>query len=323
LDGLLVVDKPGKDDLRQEAIAGTQDGAQTRLWTSHDVVARVRRLTNQRRIGHTGTLDPMASGVLVLCLGLATRLVEYYQGEDKRYSAEVVLGSATDTYDAEGTVTATAPIPLLTPEEVEAALSDFRGVIMQVPPAFSAIKQEGKTLYARARRGEPVTVEARPVTFHCIELLELRLPDRLLLSIHCSAGAYIRSLAHDLGRRLGTLGTLAVLRRESVGTFLLHDAATLSQVEDAAARGCAAELLRPPGDGLPLPQTVLDHDLRRRFGHGQHVLLPTTMCPPDATLVQVRDEAGALAGIIRCLETTNTPAEPTAVTLWKAEKWLS
>jgi tRNA pseudouridine55 synthase len=194
---------------------------------------------------------------------------------------------------------------------------------MQVPPAFSAIKQEGEALYARARRGEPVTVEARPVTFHRIELLDLRLPDRLLLSIHCSAGAYIRSLAHDLGRRLGTLGTLAVLRRESVGTFTLRNAATLAEVEDAAQRGCVADLLRPPGDGLPLAQVVLNQELRRRFGHGQHVLLPPAMCPPEAVLVQVRDEAGALAGIIRCLERTGNPSDATAVTLWKAEKWLS
>jgi tRNA pseudouridine55 synthase len=259
----------------------------------------------------------------VLCLGLATRLVEYYQGEDKRYYAEVVLGFATDTFDTEGTVTATAPIPPLTPEEVEEALSDFHGAIMQVPPAFSAIKQEGQALYARARRGETVTVEARPVTFHRIELLELRLPDRLLLSIDCSAGAYIRSLAHDLGRRLGTLGTLAVLRRESVGTFTLRDAATLAQVEHAAASGCVADLLRPLGDGLPLAQAVLDQDLRRRFGHGQHVLLPPALCPPDAVLVQVRDKAGALAGIIRCLDTPGSPSDATAAKLWKAEKWLS
>lgn len=323
LDGLLVVDKPGKDDLRQEAVDSTKEPAPPRLWTSHDVVARVRRLTNQKRIGHTGTLDPMASGVLVLCLGLATRLVEYYQGEDKRYYAEIVLGFATDTFDTEGAQTATAPIPPLTRAEVEAALAEFHGVIQQVPPAFSAIKQEGQALYARARRGEAVTVEARPVTFHSIQLLDLHPPDRLLLSIECSAGAYIRSLAHDLGRRLGTLGTLAVLRRESVGGFTLGEAATLAQVEQAATAGGIASLLRPPGDGLPLPQVVLDQELRRRFGHGQHVLLPAETYPCDSALVQVRDEAGALTGIIRCLDTTDELPNATAATLWKAEKWLS
>jgi tRNA pseudouridine55 synthase len=206
---------------------------------------------------------------------------------------------------------------------VEAALSEFHGVIQQVPPAFSAIKQEGEALYARARRGESVTVEARSVTFHSIKLLDLRLPDRLLLSIECSAGAYIRSLAHDLGRRLGTLGTLDVLRRQSVGGFALEEAATLAQVEQAATAGCLSALLRPPGDGLPLPQVVLDQELRRRFGHGQHVLLPPATCPPDSVLVQVRDEAGALAGIIRCVEKWDEPSSATAVTLWKAEKWLS
>jgi tRNA pseudouridine55 synthase len=296
-----------------------------RLWTSHDVVARVRRLSGQRRIGHTGTLDPMASGVLVLCLGLATRLVEYYQGEDKRYYAEVVLGCATDTYDAEGMVTATAPVPPLAPSAIERALAEFRGEVWQTPPAYSAIKQEGKALYARARSGEAVTVEARPVTFHQIDLLAFAAPNRLLLAIGCSAGAYIRSLAHDLGRSLGTLGTLAVLRREAAGHFDLADAHTLEEVEAAATQGALAALLRPPGDGLPLPAVQLAPVLRRRLGQGQHVPIAQATCPcqPAQPLVQVHDEMGRLGGIARCLGPINDSSIPAPAALWKAEKWLS
>ncbi len=312
LDGLLVVDKPGR-------VAPSTE----RLWTSHDVVARIRRLSGQRRIGHTGTLDPMASGVLVLCLGSATRLVEYYQGEDKRYNAEIVLGYATDTYDSEGAVTATAPIPALTQQAVEAALAAFCGEIRQTPPAYSAIKVDGKALYARARRGESVTPDARSVTFHRIDLIEWRAPDRLLLAIHCSAGAYIRSLAYDLGRSLGTLATLDVLRREAAGEFTLEESHSLAAIETAAVHNRLSGLLREPGAGLPLPQVLLSPELRRRFGHGQHVPLAQTLCAAKRPLVQVYDEAGELAGIIRCVETAEDSADPAATALWKAEKWLT
>jgi tRNA pseudouridine55 synthase len=317
LDGLLVIDKPGKPG------RSTTPGPSTeRLWTSHDVVARVRRLSGQRRIGHTGTLDPMASGVLVLCLGIATRLVEYYQGEDKRYYAEVVLGYATDTYDAEGALVETVPVPPLAREDVEHALAHFRGEVWQIPPAYSAIKQEGETLYARARRGETVSAEARKVTFQRIDLIDLRAPDRLLLAIDCSAGAYIRSLAHDLGRSLGTVATLDVLRREAAGAFSVDDACTLDQVESAATDGALADLLRKPGDGLPLPQTHLSPELRRRLAHGQRVPIAQAVCVAAQPLMQVRDEEGNLAGIMRCLE-PGDPADPKSAALWKAEKWLS
>jgi tRNA pseudouridine55 synthase len=295
-----------------------------RLWTSHDVVARVRRLSGQRRIGHTGTLDPMASGVLVLCLGSATRLVEYYQGETKRYYAEIVLGTATDTYDAEGWVTASAPVPLLSKDDVEAALATLRGEVWQKPPAYSAIKQAGETLYARARRGETIYAEARRVTIYRLELLDLQPPNRLGVSIVCSAGTYVRSLAHDLGHALGTNGHLAVLRREAVGAFSLADAHSLAEIEQCAARGELSGLLRAPGDGMPLPTVRLPDELLRRFSYGQRVLLDRSLCPPpggDQPLVQVRDGAGTLAGIIRCLQAG--AAEDATAALWKAEKWLT
>jgi tRNA pseudouridine55 synthase len=325
LDGLLIVDKPGKSGAFGEH-AGGRPSAE-RLWTSHDVVARVRRLSDQRRIGHTGTLDPIASGVLVLCLGVATRLVEYYQGEDKRYYAEIALGYGTDTFDAEGEVVEQAPVPALTTERVEHALAQFRGQIWQTPPAYSAIKQGGEALYARARRGQDVTVEARQVAFYGIDLVGDLPPDRLRLAIHCSAGAYIRSLAHDLGHSLGTAATLDVLRREAAGHFNLADAVTLAQIEDAAGRGVLADLLRKPGEGLPFPHVVLPAEVRRRLAQGQRVPLPRTMCPiacsASQPLVQVRDEIGDLAGIMRCLQQPADPANPASAAVWKAEKWLS
>ena len=326
VDGLLVVDKPGRPGASNKPPTAGEPSVD-RLWTSHDVVARVRRLSGQRRIGHTGTLDPMASGVLVLCLGFATRLVEYYQGEDKRYVAEVALGYATDTFDVEGKVVETMPVPALTVENVESALAAFRGTIWQVPPAYSAIKQEGEALYARARRGEVVSADARQVTFHSIELVDFAPPDRLRLAVHCSAGAYIRSLAYDLGRSLNTAATLAVLRRETVGEFGLADAVTLAQIETAAADGRLATLLRKPGDKLPLPQVQLPAELRRRLAHGQHLPLSHALCPVDCTrgqpLVQVRDEAGNLAGIMRCLQPPTDSSDPASAAVWKAEKWLS
>jgi tRNA pseudouridine55 synthase len=266
----------------------------------------VRRLSDQRRIGHTGTLDPLASGVLVLCLGLATRLVEYYQGEEKQYAAEILLGCATDTYDVEGAVTARAPVPPLTPGAIEAALGGFRGEVLQTPPAFSAIKQEGEALYARARRGEAVTVEPRPVTFYRLDLLDFQPPDRLQLAITCSAGAYVRSLAHDLGQALGTLGTLSGLRREAAGHFTLADAHTLAAIEAAAQEGTLDRLLVPPGTGLPLRAVQLPPALLRRLGQGQRVPIGADICPLPAQggppLAQARDQGGALAGIIRCLD---------------------
>jgi tRNA pseudouridine55 synthase len=321
LSGLLVVDKPGRTAPAAQSPAAQGPGAE-RLWTSHDVVARVRRISGQRRIGHTGTLDPAASGVLLLCLGAATRLVEYYQGETKRYYAEVVLGAATDTYDAEGSITATAAVPPLTAEHIEAALRTLRGEIWQEPPAYSAIKQGGEALYAKARRGEAVSAEARLVTFARIDLLELRQPNRLLLDITCSAGAYIRSLAHDLGRALGVYGYLDVLRRLAVGEFGIEEAYSLAEIEEYAQRGELGRLLRAAGEGLPLPVVRLPAELLRRLGHGQHVPLEHTPCPPDSVLAQARDETGALAGIIRCLPIGEGAHSPAAATLWKAEKWL-
>lgn len=305
LHGLLVVDKPGYDPSNPAA----------RLWTSHDIVARVRRLSGQRRIGHTGTLDPMASGLLLLCLGQATRLVEYYQGHDKRYQAVVTLGVATDTYDATGTTVAEASVPLLSEAQVEAALARFRGDLQQTPPIYSALKQEGEALYAKARRGEEVTVAARPVTIHQLTLLA-QTPTTLTLDVICSAGTYIRSLAYDLGQALGTVAHLSELRRSEAGAFTLADAHTLPTIEAAAEAGTFGELLWPLGARIGLPTLPLDEATALRLSQGQRVVMDRSGDTPD-TLAMAQSLGGEPLGIVRCLGSQATTS------LWKAEKWLA
>lgn len=344
--GLLVVDKPGAEPtpspLDIVADPGADPGADPRtdpdtapderLYTSHDVVQLVRRWSRQRRIGHTGTLDPMASGVLVLCLGSATRLVEYYQGHDKQYYAEVRLGAATDTYDAMGKVTTTATVPPLTAGDIEAVLAQFRGPIMQRPPVYSALKQGGESLHRKARRGETVKIAARPITVHALDLVDWIVPDRLQIRLCSSAGAYVRSLAHDIGQVLGTGAYLAHLRRERAGSFALDQAHGLAEIESAAAEGCLADLLLPANCGLDMPQIVLDDDQITRLGYGQTVLVDREQQPFDADgasdahlssrelLAQGLDPQGRFLGILRCLGQDEPPA---AEWRWKAKKWFA
>jgi tRNA pseudouridine55 synthase len=312
LSGILVVDKPG---LVLPAGQEEDQAEASHLPTSHDIVQRVRRWSGQRRIGHTGTLDPMASGVLVLCLGQATRLVEYYQGHDKQYYAEVALGSATDTYDALGKVVAQDAVPPLTPAKVEQTLAQFRGTIQQQPPVYSALKQGGEAAHRRARRGETVDLPLRTVTFHKLDLVELLAPDRIALRAHCSAGTYIRSLAHDLGEALGTPAHLAALRRESAGGFTLNDAHSLAHVEQAGRANQLDALLLAPGVGLELPTVTVDDEQARRFGFGQQVVLNSPAEPAEVdSLAQAYHQEGHFLGIIRQISSD--------AGLWKAEKWF-
>jgi tRNA pseudouridine55 synthase len=329
LHGLLVIDKPGLAQISNQLSTG-QIG-EDRLPTSHDIVQQVRRLSRQRRIGHTGTLDPMASGILVLCLGLATRLVEYYQGHDKIYLAEITLGQATDTYDATGVVTASAPPPTFTQAQLEQALATFRGPIDQIPPAYSALKQQGEALYHKARRGESITLSARQVVIYTLDLLHYSAPDRLTLRVHCSAGTYVRSLAFDLGAVLGVPAHLSGLRREAAGPFTLAEAHTLEQVATAAAQERLAEILQPPAVGLTFRRLDLDAISLQRLGQGQQVEL--ALPAQVGELVQVFDDAGLFAGIAICLrrqvaEHTQPPVapgsseQPPTTTVWKAQKWF-
>lgn len=201
--------------------------------TSHDVVARIRRELRKRKldlkIGHAGTLDPMATGVLVICLGQATRLSDYVMQSSKRYLAEVHLGITTDTYDAEGQILRERDASAITREDVEAALTQFQGEIDQIPPMYSAIKQDGKKLYDLARAGKTVERKARKVTLESVELLDWT-PPTLRLDVRCSAGTYIRSLAYDLGEKLGVGAHLSGLVRAASGGFTLENALELDRL---------------------------------------------------------------------------------------------
>ncbi len=210
--GLVVVDKP----------AGV---------TSHDVVSRVRRLAGTRKVGHAGTLDPMATGVLVLGVDRATRLLGHLMLTEKRYDATIRLGVSTTTDDAEGEVVATHPTDALDEQQVRDALATFVGEIDQVPTAVSAIKVDGKRAYQRVRDGEQVELAARRVTVHDLVVHDVALPD-VTVSVRCSSGTYIRAIARDAGERLGVGGHLTALRRTAVGVFDLDLAHTLDELAD-------------------------------------------------------------------------------------------
>jgi tRNA pseudouridine55 synthase len=232
--GLLLVDKP----------AG---------WTSHDVVARARRLLNTRKVGHAGTLDPMATGLLVLGIGRGTRLLTYVTGHDKSYDATIRLGQSTVTDDAEGEVTSTADASGVTDDALAAAVADLTGDILQVPSSVSAIKVAGERSYARVRAGEDVALAARPVTVSRFEVFDVRRGDGVVdidAVIDVSSGTYVRALARDLGTALGVGGHLTALRRTSVGRFEVASALT---VEALAALADAGE---------PLPLIPLDEAAR-------------------------------------------------------------
>lgn len=213
--------------------------------TSHDVVARVRRITRQKRVGHAGTLDPMATGVLPVVVGQATRLVEYLSDADKAYRATLTLGMTSDTYDREGEIVATPDAAMPPRDDIERALDSFRGDIEQVPPMHSALKVGGKKLYELARQGIEVERKARPVQITRLEIEAYR-PPHLQLFIECSKGTYIRSLAHDLGEALGIGALLDALVRTRVGAFMREDAITLDGLETAFAEGTWQETLHPP-----------------------------------------------------------------------------
>ncbi|MBM7792773.1 tRNA pseudouridine(55) synthase TruB [Paenarthrobacter ilicis] len=218
LSGLVIVDKP-------------------QGWTSHDVVGRMRRLAGTRKVGHAGTLDPMATGVLVLGINKATRLLTYIVGTSKTYTATIRLGEATITDDAEGEVTEARSAADVTDEAIAAGVAELTGPIQQVPSSVSAIKVNGERSYARVRSGEEVKLAARPVTIHRFEVHAIRRPDggRVVdvdVTVECSSGTYIRALARDLGNGLDVGGHLTALRRTQVGPYSLDQARTLEELAE-------------------------------------------------------------------------------------------
>ena len=212
-------------------------------WTSNDVVAKLKGILHQRRIGHSGTLDPMATGLLVVFVGRATRAVEFAEGHDKRYIAGLRLGITTDTQDITGTVLEEKGVTV-TREELEQALAGFRGEIQQIPPMYSAIKQNGRRLYDIARKGGEVERKPRAITIHEIQVIGQQDGD-WLLDVRCSKGTYVRTLCHDLGQALGCGGCMSSLRRVEAGRFSVDQAVPLFQVQQMADVGRVEELLLP------------------------------------------------------------------------------
>ena len=283
LDGILVVAKPGGP-------------------TSHDVVALVRRLAATKRVGHGGTLDPFASGVLPVFLGHGTRVVEYHSGDRKGYRATVCFGASSSTDDLEGElVPSSGPAP--TREAVDAALPGFTGAISQRPPAFSAIKVGGRRAYAMARAGETVVLAEREVTIHELTMLEWdgTDPERpiAILDVVCSAGTYIRALARDLGETLGSAAYLGALVRTASGPFVLDDAVAMDAVRDAAAAGPEGllPLLKPIDTGLEaFPEVVLTTEETMAVARGQFVS-PAAGLPGPSDHYRLRGPDGALIAI--------------------------
>lgn len=242
--------------------------------TSHDVVQVVRRGTGIRRIGHIGTLDPRASGVLVLLVGPAVRLSEFLITDTKRYEAMIRFGAVSDTYDADGTVVSTGVAPVLDEVAVEKAMERFKGQIIQRPPIYSALKIKGRKAYEMARAGEEFEIPEREVTIYDFDLLEFNPPD-IFVEVFCSSGTYIRSLAHDLGKALGCGAYLTELRRTKSGRFSMRQAVTLDELKKSFEDGDWYQYLIPAIESLSdFPEVVLDEASERAVRHGQRVVVP-------------------------------------------------
>lgn len=283
MDGLVVVDK--------------QSGM-----TSHDVVARVRRLARVRRVGHGGTLDPMATGVLVLGVGRATRLLTYVTGAEKGYTATIRLGQATVTDDAEGEVAASQPADGVTDDDIRAGLAALTGEIEQIPSAVSAVKVEGRRAYRRVRAGEDVDLPARRVTVSRLEIrgVDRNRPDVVDVDVElaCSSGTYVRAVARDLGAALEVGGHLTALRRTAVGGFTLAEAVSLPELEQRAPEVVTLSLAQAARRALP-PREV-DREAARVLGHGGRlpaagITGPYAVFAPDGTVVAIVSERGGAA----------------------------
>jgi tRNA pseudouridine55 synthase len=275
LDGLIVVDKP-------------------RGPTSHDVVAYIRRLLGGAKTGHCGTLDPEATGVLLVAVGRAARLFPFLSGHDKGYAATVRFGFATDTFDASGRPTIPESADLPAERALREAMRRFEGPILQAPPAYSAIKRYGQPLYKLARANQVVSIEPREVVVRRFELVSWA-PPIAAIDIECSAGTYVRSLAHDLGRALACGAHLASLRRTASGPFRLEDAKTLDDVESMIRSGKRERFLLPMEGLLPeLPALVLRPEGAERARHGNRILPEHVLPPPGEATGDAPGRGGAV-----------------------------
>jgi tRNA pseudouridine55 synthase len=262
-DGVLVVDKPSGP-------------------TSFDVVRRIKRAAGVRRIGHGGTLDPLASGVLPICVGEGTKLAAFLLDADKEYDVTVCFGVETDTYDAAGAVTARLDASGVDEARVRAALPAFAGPIEQTPPAYSALKRDGRPLYDYARAGEVVELRPRAVTVHELSLVSFGGPQAVALRVRCSKGTYVRSLAHDLGRALGVGGHVAALRRTRSGPFALAAARPLDAVLETLATGGSLPVIAPADALAQLPLCEVDAEGTRLLEQGKRLPWTSLRGAPEA-----------------------------------------
>jgi tRNA pseudouridine55 synthase len=278
MDGVLVVDK-------------------CEGWTSHDVVGKMRRITGIKRIGHLGTLDPLATGVLPLVVGRATRLAQFHIRADKVYTARIRFGFSTGTYDRQGEPTSPVTPVTLIPEQVEAALAPFRGTFAQVPPPVSAKKVNGVPAYKLARKN--ITVELKPVevTVFSLDLLECG-ADTILIRLHCAGGFYVRSLAHELGQALGCGAHIEQLQRNASGEFLLEQARTISAYEELAREGRLTEALIPAAQLLPdMPGECVDSLTMTQIRQGRDFRVSPFRVERGARYVKALSPDGELLAI--------------------------
>lgn len=274
-------------------------------FTSHDVVAKLRGIVGQKKIGHTGTLDPDATGVLPVCLGKATKLCDLLTDKNKTYEAVLLLGKTTDTQDITGEVLEEKSTEALTEEKVREAIEGFIGDYEQIPPMYSALKVNGKKLYELAREGKVIERKARPVKILDIQILEIDLP-KVRMEVLCSKGTYIRTLCHDIGEKLGCGGCMESLIRTRVSTFRIEDAKTLDEIETLKQEGKLAELLVPIDAMFPFyPKITVKDDWKAFAKNGNPLdlkMLKEACGQDEETQVRLYDESGKFIAIYQWKE---------------------
>ena len=274
-------------------------------FTSHDVVAKLRGIVGQKKIGHTGTLDPDATGVLPVCLGKATKLCDLLTDKNKTYEAVLLLGKTTDTQDITGEVLEEKSTEALTEEKVREAIEGFIGDYEQIPPMYSALKVNGKKLYELAREGKVIERKARPVKILDIQILEIDLP-KVRMEVSCSKGTYIRTLCHDIGEKLGCGGCMESLIRTRVSTFRIEDAKTMDEIETLKQEGKLAELLVPIDAMFPFyPKITVKDDWKAFAKNGNPLdlkMLKEACGQDEETQVRLYDESGKFIAIYQWKE---------------------
>lgn len=274
-------------------------------YTSHDVVAKLRGIVGQKKIGHTGTLDPEATGVLPVCLGKATKLCDMLTDKNKTYETVLLLGKVTDTQDISGQILTEKETGHLTEETVKDAIMSFVGDYMQIPPMYSALKVNGKKLYELAREGIEIERKARPVTILDIQIKEINLP-RIRMEVSCSKGTYIRTLCHDIGEKLGCGACMEELIRTRVSKFYLKDSFTLEQVEKLKETGRLAEVLVPIDEMFSDYEAVSLKEEYMAFAYNGNVFFPKHLKErielTDGKMVRVYDEQGRFIAIYKFIK---------------------